>query len=354
MTVKIHPEALEKMKQYSLPAGELAFGKYMAPIMIIREFTNGKWNEAELVPYQNLAMDPCTKVLHYGQEIFEGMKAYKNTKGEVFLFRPDKNANRFNHSAERMSMPQIPVHEFIESIEVISKHCSHVIPQRPGEALYLRPFMIASEVGLGIKPANRFHFVVVASPSGNYFSSPNVKVYIERELTRAAPGGTGSAKTGGNYAGSLSAYRRNLTLGLDQTLWLDAIHKKYIEEMSGMNFFAVINDEIHTPELHDTILEGVTRESLLLIAKELGYKTFERKIDVDDLMKLVQSGQCSEAFVCGTASVLVPISSFHEGDGKIYSMKNPEGKISKILREKMLSIQTGLIPSPDGWIRKIN
>ncbi len=349
MKVEIHPEAVERVKKFSISDHQLGFGKYVAPIMIQAMYDHGEWQRFDLLPYGPIQLDPCSKVLHYGQEIFEGMKTFHQPDGSIKMFRPEQNARRFNQSARRMSMPEIPENQFLKACEVISAYCQHLVPKRLGESLYLRPFMIASEVGLGIKPSKQFLFIIVASPSGAYFSGDSVKVYIERDDIRAAQGGIGFAKTGGNYAASLKSYTKTIEAGCDQTMWLDSTHQ-YIEEMSGMNFMCIIDGELHTPALTDTILDGITRKSVLEIARLDNFVVREEKIAIDHLLKLIQEGRCTEAFVCGTASVICPINSFLDKDGKTYSMKEGNGKISMYLREKLISIQAGKVKAPQGWM----
>jgi branched-chain amino acid aminotransferase len=350
--VEIHPEAVERVKKFTVTDNNLGFGKYVAPIMIQAIYDNGQWQRFDLLPYGPIQLDPCTKVLHYGQEIFEGMKAFRQPDDQIKMFRPEQNARRFNQSARRMSMPEIPEDQFLNACDVISAYCKNIVPRRLGESLYLRPFMIATEVGLGIKPSKQFLFVIIASPSGNYFSGDSVKVYIERDDIRASHGGIGFAKTGGNYAASLQSYSRSLQAGCDQTMWLDSTHT-YIEEMSGMNFMCVIDGEIHTPALSDTILDGVTRKSVIEIAKHEKIKVHEDKIDINNLIQLIEEGRCTEAFVCGTASVIVSINSFMEKDGRTHYVKDGNGKISMQLREKLIGIQAGREDGPEGWMHPV-
>lgn len=348
--IEIHPEAVERVKKFQIPETNLGFGKYVSPIMIRMDYKDGKWGQAELVPYGPLPLDPCAKVLHYAQEIFEGLKAYRTPEGQVQLFRPELNARRFNFSARRMAMPEIPEDMFVECCESITGYSHRLVPKRLGESLYLRPFMIASEAGLGIKPASEFIFCIVASPSGNYFSSSAVKVYVERDEVRAATGGIGAAKTGGNYAASLQAYARTLEMGCDQTMWLDARDHSSIEEMSGMNFFAVINGGLVTPPLSDSILDGITRRSLIELARMRKMTVSEERIAINDLFAKIKTGECSECFVCGTAAVLVPIASFHLKDGTVHHLKDNAGKISLELREELINIQSGRSElTPEGW-----
>ena len=351
--VEIHPEAVERVKKFTISNDtNLGFGKHVVPIMIQAVYDDGKWQRFDLLPYGPISLDPCTKVLHYGQEIFEGMKAFRQPDDSLKMFRPEMNARRFNQSARRMSMPEIPEDQFLHACDVICAYSKNVVPKRLGESLYLRPFMIATEVGLGIKPSKQFLFVIAASPSGSYFSEDSVKVYIERKDIRAARGGIGFAKTGGNYAASLQSYTKTIAAGCDQTMWLDETHK-YIEEMSGMNFMCIIDSELHTPELSDTILDGITRRSILELARHENIKVVEEKVSIDELLKSIDSGRCTEAFVCGTASVICPINSLLDSDKKIYSLKDRSGKISMQLREKLIGIQAGRSDGPEGWMHSV-
>ena len=350
--VEIHPEAVERVKKFTITDNNLGFGKHVAPIMIEAIFDKGEWQRFDLLPYGPIQLDPCTKVLHYGQEIFEGMKAFRQPDDKIAMFRPEQNARRFNQSARRMSMPEIPEDQFLHACEMITAYCKNLVPKLLGESLYLRPFMIATEVGLGIKPSKQFLFVIVASPSGAYFSGDSVKVYIEREDIRAAHGGIGFAKTGGNYAASLQSYTKTIQAKCDQTMWLDETHQ-YIEEMSGMNFMCIMNGELLTPALTDTILDGITRRSILEIARRENIKVVEEKISIDRMLKDIESGVCTEAFVCGTASVICPISSFLDKNGRVYSVKDGNGKVSMQLREKLIGIQAGRTDGPEGWMHPV-
>jgi branched-chain amino acid aminotransferase len=351
--VEIHVEAVEKVKRYAVSDTQLGFGKYVAPLMVQAIYDHGEWQRFDLLPYGPLQLDPCAKVLHYGQEIFEGMKVFRHPDDSIQMFRPEMNARRFNLSARRMAMPELPEDQFLHACEVISAYCKHLVPKRLGESLYLRPFMIATEVGMGIKPSKQFLFIVVASPSGSYFSGDSVKVYIEREDIRCAPGGIGFAKTGGNYAASLNSYAKTIKLGCDQTMWLDAIEHRYIEEMSGMNFFAIIDGGLFTPTLTDTILDGVTRRSVIDIARAEKLNVTEKRLSIDEILKAIEEGRCTEAFVCGTAAVIAPIASFMDKDGSIHHLKEPQGKVGLQLREKLVGIQSGRAEAPEGWLYKV-
>lgn len=351
--VEIHPDAVERIKKFTVADHHLGFGKYVCPVMIVSNFDKGQWQNLDLLPYGPLSLDPCAKVFHYGQEIFEGMKVFRQPDDSIAMFRPEMNARRFNLSARRMAMPEVPEEMFLEACEVISAYCRNAVPKRLGESLYLRPFMIATEIGMGIKPSKQFMFVIVASPSGSYFSGESVKVYIEREEIRCAPGGVGFAKTGANYAASLNSYDKTIKLGCDQTMWLDAIEHRYIEEMSGMNFFAVIDNVLHTPRLTDTILDGVTRRSVMEIARAENVEVIESRLSIDEVLKAVDEGRCTEAFVCGTAAVIAPIASFLDRDGKVHQVKDPQGKTGMKLREQLVGIQAGRVEGPKGWVHKV-
>ena len=332
---------------------DLGFGKTMAPVMMEMLFENGKWSSAQMIPYGPLQIDPAAKVLHYAQEIFEGMKAYKNENGEVTLFRPDMNAKRFNLSAKRMAMPEVEEQEFLNCCLVLTKALAKHVPSGKGQSLYLRPFMIATEPTLGVKASSTYAFYVIACLVESYFPRPSVRVYVEEKDCRAAPGGVGSAKTGANYGASLMAYQKTQKEGFDQTLWLDAINKRYVEELSGMNFFAIIGDELVTPSLNDTILAGITRDSILKMANEFGFKPVERRIDINELVKQVESGECSEAFACGTASVIAPIENLGY-QNRIYPLAKKEDLNSLLIKERLLELQRNQGPDPYQWVVKVN
>lgn len=351
--VNIHPDAVEKIRNFEVQDTQLGFGKHICPIMIQSQYDKGEWGKVDLIPYGPLHLDPCAKVFHYGQEIFEGMKVFRHPDESIHMFRPEMNARRFNQSAKRMAMPEVPEEMFLAACDAISAYCKSAVPRRLGESLYLRPFMIATEIGMGIKPAKQFLFVIVASPSGSYFSGDSVKVYVEREEIRCAPGGVGFAKTGANYAASLSSYDKTIKLGCDQTMWLDAHEHKFIEEMSGMNFFCIIDGALHTPTLTDTILDGVTRRSIIDIARWEKMEVVERRISIDEVLEAVTAGRCTEAFVCGTAAVIAPVASFLDKDGKTYKIKDSQGKIGMSLREKLVGMQAGRVDAPEGWLYNV-
>ena len=334
---------------------EGGFGKYYTDNMIIAEWSEKDgWGDANLVPYAPLSLDPATSVLHYGQEIFEGLKAYSQPDGGVSLFRPEANAERFVRSAERIALPVLPVSDFVNTVKELVKHEAKWVPQKVGEALYIRPFMIATEVGLGVRPTNHATFIIITTPAGAYFN-PNkaVTVWISTEYVRAAAGGTGAAKFGGNYAGSLLAQKQAAKEGCDQVVWLDAKERKWVEEMGGMNLYFIKGKgkdaTVFTPKLTGTLLAGITRDSILTVAKELGYKVEEGMISIDEWRDGVKSGEISEIFACGTAAVVSPIGSAKSAAGTWVVGDGNPGPITMQIRETLLGIQHGTIADKHGW-----
>ncbi|HMT50052.1 MAG TPA: branched-chain amino acid aminotransferase, partial [Dietzia sp.] len=289
------------------------FGKHFTDHMVTLPYSNGRWGTPVVEAYAPFTIDPSAVVLHYAQTIFEGLKAYRQADGSIASFRPEQNAARFNRSAERLAMPRLPEELFMESLRQLVAIDRDWVPAAGGEeALYLRPFMIATETGLGVRPADEYLYSVIASPAGAYFSRgvAPVSVWLSTEFVRASPGGTGAAKFGGNYAASLRAQEQATAEGCDQVVWLDAIERKYIEEMGGMNLFFVLGSgdsaEIVTPELSGSLLPGVTRDSLLQLSRHLGYRVTERRISVQEWESGVASGEITEVFACGTAAVITP------------------------------------------------
>lgn len=344
----IHESTYEAIRQFELPE-LLGFGLVPAPIMYSAEYMDGIWGDGIVEPNRPIQLQPSAKVLHYGQEIFEGMKAYRVDQSNSNLFRPEENWKRFNTSAQRMAMPEVPRELFMEAIHLVTAHCEPVTPGKTGQSLYLRPFMFASEPSLEVSGANRFTFMVIASPS-EAIHIGSMRVLIERDMIRASKGGTGSAKTGGNYAASFASREYAKSQGFDQSLWLDAQNKKTIEELSVMNFFAVIEGEIHTPTLTGSLLEGITRASLITLAKSLGMRVVERAIDIDELILQIKSGQCQEVFCCGTGVILSAIRELGEHDGTCYQLEKPEGEVSLVLRKKLIDIQERRAEDPFGWV----
>lgn len=346
--LKINPESLKALKGFT-PPEELNFGQTLAPIMMVCDYDNGEWGELGMVPFGPIHLNPTAKVFHYGQEIFEGMKAYEVDNKGPYLFRPDQNFKRFNLSGQRMAIPDIPEEIFMTAVNSITGYCNKFIPNKSGSSLYIRPFTFATEENLGIRPSLKFKFMVVASPSGSYYSGGTMTAIIERNMVRAFQGGTGAAKTGGNYAASLLSSIAAQKKGYMNTIWLDGVEKKYIEEMSGMNFFAVIDGKLHTPPVSDTILAGITRDSLITLAERLDYKVEVAPMEINQLIEKIKDGSCTEAFACGTAAIITPIELLGEEDGTKYILKDAPGPVSKKLSETLLGIQEGRLEDPEGW-----
>jgi branched-chain amino acid aminotransferase len=317
------------------------------------------WGRGVLKAYGPIAMDPAASVLHYGQAIFEGFKAFKQQDGGIACFRPEANARRFNTSGARLAMPELPEGRFLEAARALITQDQAWVPGAVGESLYLRPLMIATEAALGVRASSEYLFIMLASPSGAYFPAgvKPVTVWISDDYVRAAPGGTGFAKCAGNYAASLVAQRQAKEQGCDQVVWLDAIERKYIEEMGGMNIFFVYQEAgqttIVTPELTGTLLPGITRDSLLQLAREQGFRAEERKITVDEWRSDVQSGRMTEAFACGTAAVITPVGHVKSRRGDWTINKGETGPVAAKLRETLLNLQHGITPDTHGWMTKI-
>ncbi|MEW9551497.1 branched-chain amino acid aminotransferase [Nonomuraea sp. NPDC050783] len=333
------------------------FGQTFTDHMITIDYTEGHgWHDARLVPYGPLSLDPATSVFHYAQELFEGLKAYRQANGSIVMFRPYANAARFNRSALRMAMPELPEETFVGSLELLVETDKEWVPTTEGHSLYLRPFMIATQAGLGVNyPSKSYKYMVIASPAASYFTGgiKPVSVWLSTEYTRAAPGGTGFAKCGGNYAAAFVAQRQAVENGCDQVVWLDAGEHKYVEEMGGMNLFFVFGDKLVTPALTGTLLPGITRESILELAGDLGLRTEERLISVEEWQAACASGELTEVFACGTAAVVTPVGSVKGADRAWTVGDGTPGPVTMRVREELVGIQYGARPDAHGWIHKI-
>ena len=353
-----NPTSAEELSEILANPG---FGKHFTDHMVTIDWTEEKgWHDAQVRPYGPMTMEPASNVFHYGQAIFEGIKAYRQPDDSIATFRPDHNAQRFINSAERLAMPELPKEEFIESLRQLVEVDKDWVPEAGGEAaLYLRPFMISTEVSLGVHPAKSYRYVLIASPAGSYFSGgiKPVSVWLSTDYVRAAPGGTGAAKFAGNYAGSLLAQAQADEKGCDQVVWLDAIERRYIEEMGGMNLMFVYGSgdsaEIVTPELSGSLLPGITRESLLQVAQDLGYKVTERRITAEEWQRDAESGAMSEAFACGTAAVITPVGQVLGGSADFQVNGNEAGDITMTLRERLTGIQRGAVEDTHGWLHTL-
>jgi branched-chain amino acid aminotransferase len=334
------------------------FGKVFTDHMVTIEWDEGRgWHDAALGPRAPLTLDPACAVLHYAQEIFEGLKAYRLADGAMALFRPEQNAGRFNRSADRMAMPNLPEETFVEAIRRLVLADKAWFPPVDGGSLYIRPFMIATEAFLGVRPAKQYKFLVIASSAGNYFKSgaPAVSIWVSQDYTRAAPGGTGAAKCGGNYAASLVPHANAVARGMDQVCFLDAAEHRWVEELGGMNLFFVFDDgSLVTPPLTGTILPGITRDSLLTIAREEGLVVREERYAIDQWRADAERGRLAEAFACGTAAVVTPIGKVASRDGEFTVGSGGPGQTTRRLRDKLVSIQRGTAEDRHGWVMRLD
>jgi branched-chain amino acid aminotransferase len=346
-------EASERAQRLVDPGFGRVFTDHMAVV---------RWNEAEgwhdphVTGRAPLTMDPASAVLHYAQEIFEGLKAYRLADGGVALFRPEANAARLRSSARRMAMPELPDELFLGSIRALVEADADWLPDGPDGALYLRPFVIASEVFLGVKPAAEYLYMVIASSVGAYWKggARAVSIAVARDTTRAGPGGTGAAKCGGNYAASLAAQRDAIARGFDQVVFLDAVERRWVEELGGMNVFFVLADgTLRTPPLSDTILPGITRDSLITLARDQGLTVEEAPYAIDQWRADAESGRLVEAFACGTAAVVTPIGRVADGDASWTMGSGNTGPITDRLHQALSAIQRGRAPDPHGWLDRI-
>jgi len=360
-TIEIRPSAHPATaEERAVRMTNPGFGRIFTDHMVVVPYKEGEgWGKGVLKAYGPLEMDPAASVLHYGQAIFEGFKAYKQPDGSIASFRPEANARRFNASAARLAMPELPEAIFLGAARALITQDQAWVPGAVGESLYMRPLMIATEAALGVRPSNEYLFVLLASPSGAYFPAgvKPVTVWISDDFVRAAPGGTGFAKCAGNYAASLVAQRQAKEEGCDQVVWLDAIERNNIEEMGGMNIFFVYQEQgetvVVTPELTGTLLPGITRDSLLQLAREQGFRAEERKITVDEWRAAIQEGRMTEAFACGTAAVITPVGHVKSRRGNWDINGGQTGPVAARLREVLLDLQHGRVPDTHGWMKKI-
>jgi branched-chain amino acid aminotransferase len=333
------------------------FGRIFTDHMAVIRYTEGTgWHDAKITARKPLTLDPASAVLHYAQEIFEGLKAYRLADGGMAMFRPDANARRFRQSAERLAMPQLPEELFIESIRQLVNLDRDWFPTVEGGSLYIRPFMFANEVFLGVKPSSEYLYLVIISPVGGYFKSgaPAVSIWVSQNYTRAAPGGTGAAKCGGNYASSLVAQAEASKHGCDQVVFLDAAEHRWVEELGGMNVFFVFKDgSMQTPPLSGTILPGITRDSLMTLARSEGLTVREEPYSYDQWKSDAESGRLTEAFACGTAAVGTPIGRVVSPEGEFKMGAGGPGQTTTRIKQKLMDIQRGAAPDPHGWVHKL-
>ncbi len=353
MEIKFTPAATLKEKPDS---SKLVFGKAMTDHMLIIDYDEGQgWHDARIIPYGPLQIDPAAKVLHYAEEIFEGLKAYRTADGSIQLFRIRDNIDRMNKSADRLCMPQIPEELAVSAIKKLVETEQDWVPHEKDTSLYIRPFMIGLDAALGVHSSHHVQFIVVVCPVGAYYPEGlnPVKIYIEDEDVRAVKGGTGMAKTGGNYAASLRAGNRAEERGYSQVLWLDGVHRKYIEEVGAMNVMFKVAGKILTPDLNGSVLDGITRRSCIQLLKDWGYEVEERRITAEELFEAAEKGTLEEAWGTGTAAVVSPIGELAMGDKKVTVSGGKIGEITQKLYDELTGIQWGRVADPHDWITKL-
>jgi branched-chain amino acid aminotransferase len=357
MEMKIQPAAAGQRHPKPADESKLIFGKSFSDHMFIMDYvaSKGGWQNARIVPYQDLSLDPAAMVLHYGQGIFEGLKAYRCPSGSIQLFRPEKNMERFNRSATRMCMPVIDVNWQLQILEALVKQDVDWIPHSVGSSLYIRPTMIASEAALGVRPAHEYLYYIITGPVGAYYPEGfnPVKIYVTSEYVRAVQGGVGEAKTMANYAASLYAQEMAKKQGYTQVLWLDAVERSYVEEVGTMNIFFRIEDELITPPLTGSILPGITRDSVLQLARHWGLKVSERRITITEVVECIESGKMREIFGTGTAAVISPVGEICYKDDCYQVSDGKVGQWAQRFYDEIVAIQYGENPDPFGWTREV-
>lgn len=340
------------------PADEskLGFGKIFTDHMFVMDYAPDKgWHDARIVPYQPFPLDPACVIFHYAQEIFEGLKAYRTADNTIQLFRPDCNAQRMQDSADRMCIPKIPVEDFVQAVKTLVEVDKDWVPHSDGASLYIRPFTFATDVGMGVHASRNYTFCIICSPSGAYYAEgiDPVRIYVEDEYIRAAPGLTGFTKCGGNYAASIAAQVKAEEMGFTQVLWLDGVHRKYVEEVGTMNVMFMIDNEIYTDPCDGTVLPGVTRDSIIHILKSWGYKVNEMHLAIDDLMKAGHDKTLQEAFGTGTAAVISPIGELRYKEDEVTINDFKTGELTQKLYDTLTGIQWGDIEDTFGWTREV-
>lgn len=355
MEIRIERTATPKAK----PADEtkLGFGHIFTDHMFIMNYDTGLgWHDARIVPFGDITLSPAAMCLHYGQEIFEGLKAYRTADGSVQLFRPEENFKRMNVSCDRMVIPPINEADVLEALKTLVKLEEDWVPHTEGASLYIRPYIFATDPYVGVRPADHYMFIIILSPSGAYYSTGlnPVKIYVEKKYVRAVRGGTGFAKTAANYAISLKGQQEAHEQDYEQVLWLDGVEQKYVEEVGSMNIFFVIDGEVITPELTGSVLPGITRKSVLQLCESWGMKVSERRISIDEVAKAYDEGKLDEVFGTGTAAVISPVGHLKWGDKVMEIGGNKIGPVSQRIYDTMTGIQWGTIEDPFGWIVKID
>ena len=354
--MEIRIEKAAKLKEKPTDESKLGFGHIFTDHMFVMNYDTGEdWHDARIVPYGEISLRPAAMCLHYGQEIFEGLKAYRTSDGSIQMFRPQENFKRMNVSAERMVIPQIDEEFVLKALKKLLEVEKDWVPHTDGASLYIRPFIFATDPYVGVRPADHYLFMIILSPSGAYYSTGlnPVKIYVEEKYVRAVRGGTGFAKTAANYAISLKGQDEAHKQEYEQVLWLDGVEQKYIEEVGSMNIFFIIDGEVVTPKLTGSVLPGITRKSALELCQKWGMKVSERRITIQEIADAYDSGKLDEVFGTGTAAVISPVGPLKWGDKVMEINGNKIGKISQKLYDTMTGMQYGKLPDDMGWIEKL-
>jgi len=346
LDIKITKASSSKLAGLNLE--NLPFGKTFSDHMLIADYADGEWKNFEILPFGDIGLSPAISALHYGQSFFEGLKAYRHADGKISVFRPYKNAARFNKSAERMCMPDLPEEMFIQSIAAIVDIDRDWVPSKENYTLYIRPFMFATDPFLGVTPSTTYKFMIILGPTGAYFTK-NLKVKIETNYTRASEGGFGFAKAAGNYGGSMLPAKKALEEGFDQLIWTDAKSHEYVEEMGAANVMFVIDGKLVTPSTRDTILNGVTRDSIIQLAKDFGMEVEERRVAVAEVLEAIENGKCTDVFGAGTAATIAQVAEISH-DGKTYLLPDPSASVfANKIRKTLDDIKYGRVEDVKGW-----
>ncbi len=352
LEIKIERTAHPKPK----PEGPLGFGSIFTDHIFLMDYTADRgWHDPRVVPYAPIVLDPAALVFHYAQECFEGMKAYRTADGRVQLFRPDKNGERLRSTHERLCIPPIPVEDFVQAVKALVRVDRDWVPSEEGTSLYIRPFTIATEAQLGVKASGAYQFCIIASPSGSYYPTgiDPVRIYVEDEYVRAAPGGTGAVKCGGNYAASLLSGEKAHRLGYGQVLWLDGVERRYVEEVGSMNCFFKMDGVIHTAPTTGTVLPGITRMSCIELLEGWGYRVKVDRLPIDEVMRADREGTLEEVFGTGTAAVISPVGELKYKDQVAVINGGRIGPVTQRLYDTLTGIQYGRLPAPQGWVTEV-
>ena len=351
-TLAMDVQLITDTRIHEVDFNNLPFGKHVSDHMFVADYINGEWTNLQIMPYGNLSLSPATAALHYGQAIFEGMKAYKSADGEVLVFRPIDNWKRINHSAHRMCMPEIPEEIFMEGLTELLRIDADWVPSQEGSSLYIRPYMFATDAYVGVRPSDTFKFIIFTSPVGVYYANPP-KVKVETEFIRSAEGGVGGTKCAGNYGGSLYPTRLAQQQGYDQILWTDAKDHTHFEESGTMNVMFVIDDKLITPAVSSTILDGITRKSIVEIAHHWGVTVEERRVSIKEVIDAIKEGRLQAAFGAGTAVVVSPFAVIaYEGVDYPLPVASPDSFVMKV-KAYLTEIRTGEVADPFGWVMKV-